>query len=225
SCYDRAQKLLTPDRIQKLVPAGHRADGRFAERIEWNGFETASIEQAKIYILPAHEGRKVATHQARHRDAGTIVADRIKGAIIETTDMRHGIERHRDEARPFERERNIRKLREDADHCLAQRIEGAFGVLLAEGAASAEDDAIVDLAEPAHHPLGLGIGPPRRHQAAGEVRRQFFGSDDSVTRAHPAAGRLGDNAIAVVTEREHRAFLEYRHAALRDTPGKAPQVI
>src|SRR6185503_10910697 len=124
SCYDRAQKLLTPDRIQKLVPAGHRADGRFAERIEWNSFETASIE---------------------------------------TADMRHGIERHRDEARPFERERNIRKLREDADHCLAQRIEGAFGVLLAEGAASAEDDAIVDLAEPAHHPLGLGIGSPRRH--------------------------------------------------------------
>src|SRR6185369_2341383 len=96
SCYDRAFERLPPDRIQKLVPAGHRADGGFAERIEWNSVETDCIEQAEIDLLRAHEGREIAAHQARHGDTGAVVANRIEGTIIEAADMRHGIERHRD---------------------------------------------------------------------------------------------------------------------------------
>src|SRR5262245_19759713 len=51
------------------------------------------------------------------------------------------------------------------------------------------------------------------------------GGDDRLTRAYTAAGRLGDNAIAVATEREHGAFLEYRYTPLRNTFSQTAQVI
>ena len=144
------------------------------------------------------------------------------------------------------------KSREDADHRLAQRVEGGVRILLAEGAAAAEDDAVVDHAEPAHHALGLGIGSPRRHQAAREIMRQpvggddgaaerhqrvlhmprrvgqvgiAVGGDDDLPRAHRAFRRLDDDAPVLAPQPQRRAFLIDRDAARREAFGEAMQIV
>ena len=88
------------------------------------------------------------------------------------------------QARPFERQRHIGQFGKDADHDFAQRVESWFRILLAEGAAAAEHHAIVDHAEPAHHALGLGIGPAGRHQVASKIMRQLVGCDDGAAERH-----------------------------------------
>src|SRR5215831_6238802 len=135
------KRISLSDRVQKLVPAGDHAHGGLAQRVERNDLEAARVEQPELRLFAADEGREIAAHQARHRDAGTVVAHREHGAIVHAADMRHRIQRHADESRPFERKRYVGQLREDADHGPAQGIEGRFRVLLAEGAAAAKDHA------------------------------------------------------------------------------------
>ena len=166
--------------------------------------------------------------------------------------MRHGIERHRDEAGPGIGQRHIGDLREDADHRLVQGGEGRGGIGLAEGTAAAEDDPAVDHAEPAHHPLGLAIGPARRHHAAGQVRREFFGRDDRAAerdqralvvlgrgrqvgvavgrddrllRPHRAAGRLDQHAVRFAPEAERRRPAMDGDALRGHAAGKPAQIV
>jgi hypothetical protein len=65
---------LSSDRVQKLVPSGHHADGRFSKRVERHPPHATGVEQADIGRLAARESREVAAHKARHRDARAVVA-------------------------------------------------------------------------------------------------------------------------------------------------------
>src|SRR5215510_4121063 len=124
------KQISLSDRVQKLVPAGDHAHGGLTQRVERNDLEAARVEQSELRLFAADEGREIAAHQARHRDPGTVVAHRKQGPIVQPSDMRHRIYGHADEAGPFERERYVGQVREDADHGLAQGIEGRFRVLL-----------------------------------------------------------------------------------------------
>ena len=65
---------LSSDRVQKLVPSGHHADGRFSKRVERHPPHATGVEQADIGRLAARESREVAAHKARHCDARAVVA-------------------------------------------------------------------------------------------------------------------------------------------------------
>src|SRR6266702_1609571 len=106
----KASRFLLSDRIEKLVPAGHHSHGRYAQRIKRDNLESASVEQADIRLLAAYEGREIASHQARHRDASAIVTHRKQRLVVEAADMRHRIQRHADQTRPFERERQVGEI-------------------------------------------------------------------------------------------------------------------
>src|SRR3954447_12951348 len=98
--------------------------------------------------------------QACHRNARTIVADREGGTRVEKPDLGQAVERHGDQARPAMGDTPVRDLRENPLHRALERRKCSRGIAPAEGAPAAEQEAVVNAPEPAHHAAGLAVAAP-----------------------------------------------------------------